>query len=195
MMTKPELLMYCMAYQSKCMCQLTYADREDFIRRKLFKDFKAISNALYLLKKNGYVAMLDDGSWFLTNEGVNHLAEAIKRENSSEASNEPEHHCSKLGGWNDERGSNDDGKEEIARLQEENGKLKKENEELKRLVIKQAEEISILKVQLEEQHAQNQMLVDEVNALHKQSSCPSNSVGSFLEIAKAFTDIAQRLSR
>ena len=195
MMTKPELLMHCMACQSKCMFQLTYADREDFIRRKLFKDFKAISNALYSLKKNGYVAMLDDGSWFLTNEGVNYLAEVVMRENFCKASNEPECHCFKLGDWNDERGSSDEGKEESARLQEENGKLKKENEELKRRVIKQAEEISILKVQLEEQYAQNQMLVDKVNTLHKQSSCPSNSVGSFLEIAKAFTDIAQRFSR
>ena len=168
MMTKPEILMYWMMNYSEYKSCLTLTDRVNLVSKGLFNDLKAVSNAVYQLKKNGYVCDTygKNSILCLTERGLDHMVQVIKRENSAQ---EPQ----------PEKKAERDFEQEIKNLQEENAQLRQQNKDL-------ADEIVELRHALLEMHKKNSLETCKKNDAFEQCA------GIFVQCAKVFNDIASQ---
>lgn len=185
MLTKPELLMYWMKFGSRYESYLTEDDRDILVNDHcLFKDRKSISNALHILKKNGYAVKTNASSWVLTSAGISHLINAIKRENNAESqqcSSKPEDEIAKL-------------EEENMKLKEENEKLKADNKALDESVKSLLATVDFWEKTYKQLSGQIDKLRSENEALHQQYDPLEQSIEAFTAGAKIFSDIAKRFS-
>lgn len=82
-LTKPQLLLYWMAFHSIMHDTLCIEDCDVLVKNKAFKDKKSISNALYQLHKNGHIAKcntaFNDVFWRITDAGKEYLVSIVSK--------------------------------------------------------------------------------------------------------------------
>ena len=186
----PESLMLFMYAYTKTSNFLTDTDRKYAIQNKWFKDNKAISNALYQLKKAGYVDKIHHNIWMLNESGIEALDKFMNPDTqASEAPRGP-----KPEEWNDELDFVDEDKEEIARLLEENKELRIEvkivNEFYERLKAYSSDQGHYIGELIKK----NTELEAALHALHDKYAPLEQSIEAFTAGAKIFSDIAKRFS-
>ena len=174
-MTNPEVLMYWMLNFSEYACCLTCNDRDNLVNKGLFKDQKAISDAIYQLKKNDYVCDIYGKASIvcLTEKGLNYITQVLRQ------------------AGNQQTLQFNTATEELARLQEENEKLKVENKILNASVKFLLASNDRWEKTCKMLSSQRDELRGENEALHKKYDQFEKCIEAFMSSAKIFNDIAQ----